>query len=130
MKILKCTKCGSSKLVLKHVNDEERQPTALDTVFFISLGVVTFGLYFLFHHFSEVKKADLGTSYYECENCHFKLNAKQVEYEIIPEKKKEEIDEEEKEEIREIGRKPVDMTTWKKEREDAVIKRREKKTKR
>lgn len=127
MKIFKCTKCGSTKLLLKHATEEVKQPTAVDKIVFAVIGICTLGLFFVFHHFAEVKKQDLGTDYYECENCHFKINAKQADFDIMPEVKEEELDEEDKEAIREIGRKPVDMATWKKEREEAVAKRREKK---
>ncbi len=127
MKIFKCTKCGSTKLLLKHAMEDEKQPTAVDKIIFAVMGICTLGLFFVFNHFAEAKKQELGTDYYECENCHFKINAKQVDYVVVPEVKKEELDEEEKEAIREIGRKPVDMSTWKQEREEAVAKRREKK---
>lgn len=127
MKIMKCTKCGSTRLILKHVHEEEKRPTAVDTIVFIMLGIFTLGLYFLFNHFAESKRAELGTDYYECEDCNFKINAKQIDMIDVPDKKEEELDEEDKKAIIEIGKNPIDMSTWKQEREKAVLERREKK---
>ena len=124
MQTLKCKKCGSSKMILKQVQEENNTGGIFDTILFFFLGLVTFGLYFIFYAFAEKKKTELGTAYYECENCHFKMNAKKVSREEVT-PKKEEVDEKELEEIREIGKKPVDMSTWKEERQKAVQKKRE-----
>ena len=121
MNIVKCKKCGSTKLVLKHVDNETR-PSVWDSVLFWSLGVITLGLYFIFWAFAERKTRELGTEYYECQNCNHKMK---FEKETVEEpKKKEEVDEKELEEIREIGKNPVNIETWRSEREEAVQKRR------
>ena len=55
------------------------------------------------------------------------MNAKAIREEELPkQEQKEDLDEEERNEIKEIGKNPIDMSTWKEERIKAVEKKREK----
>ena len=126
MHTMKCPKCGSVRMTLKYVR-EDKKPNIFDTIFFWVLGIITLGLYFLFYAFSERKKAELGTEYYECQDCHFKANASRFRFENqFDEVKSEELSEEDKKAIREIGRHPVNMDTWKEDRAKAVHEKLEK----
>lgn len=123
MRILKCDKCGSSNITLKHTQEEEQNKT-FEKVLRIFLTIFTLGLYLVFYLHGEKKQVSLGTSYYECENCHYKMNANDVQYHI-EETPKEEIDEEEIKAIKKVGENPIeDINKWKKEREAVVRKRR------
>lgn len=123
MRILKCDKCGSSNITLKHTQEEEQNKT-FEKVLRIFLTIFTLGLYLVFYLHGEKKQVSLGTSYYECENCHYKMNANDVQY-YIEETPKEEIDEEEIKAIKKVGENPIeDINKWKKEREAVVRKRR------
>ena len=128
MKIFKCTKCGSTKMILKHDMEEEKGKSAFDIVFMIVASIFTLGLYLLFYATAEKKRASLGTDFFECENCGYKVGAGKVDLtDLKIEEKKEELDEEEKKAIREVGENPiVDMQSWKEDRQKAVVERREK----
>lgn len=123
MRILKCDKCGSSNITLKHTQEEEQNKT-FEKVLRVFLTIFTLGLYLVFYLHDEKKQTTLGTSYYECENCHYKMNANDVQYHI-EETPKQEIDEEEIKAIKKVGENPIeDINKWKKEREAVVRKRR------
>ena len=128
MKIFKCTKCGSTRMILKHSMEEEPRKSGFDIVFMIVASIFTLGLYMLFYAFAEKKKAAMGTDYFECENCGYKVGAGKVDLtELHIEEKKEVLDEEEQKAIREVGQNPiVDIKTWKEDRQKAVAERREK----
>ena len=127
MKTLKCPKCGSVRLTLKYVL-EEKKTSFFNILFFWVLGIATLGLYFLFYLFAEKRRAELGSQYYECTDCHFKAGAHRFQYldDNFEEAPKEELSEEEKEEIREIGKNPVNMETWRDDRAKALHKKLEK----
>jgi len=128
MKIFKCTKCGSTRMILKHSMEEEKRKSGFDIVFMIVASIFTLGLYMLFYAMAEKKRATMGTDFFECENCGYKVGAGKVDLtELQIEEKKEELDEEEKKAIREVGQNPiVDMQSWKEDRQKAVVERREK----
>lgn len=108
--------------------EEEKGKSAFDIVFMIVASIFTLGLYLVFYATAEKKRASLGTDFFECENCGYKVGAGKVDLtELKIEEKKEELDEEEKKAIREIGENPiVDMQSWKEDRQKAVVERREK----
>ena len=128
MKIFKCTKCGSTRMILKHSMEEEKRKSGFDIVFMIVASIFTLGLYMLFYAMAEKKRSTMGTDFFECENCGYKVGAGKVDLtELHIEEKKEELDEEEKKAIREVGQNPiVDMQSWKEDRQKAVVERREK----
>lgn len=128
MKIFKCTKCGSTRMILKRSMEEEKRKSGFDIVFMIVASIFTLGLYILFYAMAEKKRATMGTDFFECENCGYKVGAGKVDLtELHIEEKKEELDEEEKKAIREVGQNPiVDMQSWKEDRQKAVVERREK----
>lgn len=126
MQTQKCKKCGSTNLTLKHLDPEQKGGGIFETILFWFCGIITLGLYFLFYAFAEKKKAELGTEYFECEACHFKMNAKKLANEDVDEPKKETESEEDLKEIREIGSHPIDMTTWREDRKKVVLEKREK----
>ena len=115
-------------MILKHDMEEEKGKSAFDIVFMIVASIFTLGLYLVFYATAEKKRASLGTDFFECENCGYKVGAGKVDLtELKIEEKKEELDEEEKKAIREIGENPiVDMQSWKEDRQKAVVERREK----
>lgn len=125
MKIIKCKKCGSTHMTLKYVQEEEQKAGFFDYFMFWILGIFTLGLYFVFYHFAEKKRRDLGFEYYVCEDCHCKIGTR---YAVIEENEepKEELDEEEKKEILEIGKNPVNLETWKEDRAKKVHEKLEK----
>lgn len=108
--------------------EEEKGKSAFDIVFMIVASIFTLGLYLLFYATAEKKRASLGTDFFECENCGYKVGAGKVDLtDLKIEEKKEELDEEEKKAIREVGENPiVDMQSWKEDRQKAVVERREK----
>ena len=108
----------------KYDIENEYKGGVLDTILYIFFGVITFGLYFIFLHFAEKKRAKIEKEYYECQDCGLRMNKSIFKHEI-QEEIKEERNEEEVREIREIGLKETDMSTWKQEREEAVKKKRE-----
>ncbi len=128
MKIFKCTKCGSTRMILKHNVEEEKRKSVFDIVFMIVASIFTLGLFLVFYATAEKKRATMGTDFFECENCGYKVGAGKIDLtELQIEEKKEELDEEEKKAIREVGKNPiVDMQTWKEDRQKAVVERREK----
>ena len=115
-------------MILKHDMEEEKGKSAFDIVFMIVASIFTLGLYLLFYATAEKKRASLGTDFFECENCGYKVGAGKVDLtDLKIEEKKEELDEEEKKAIREVGENPiVDMQSWKEDRQKAVVERREK----
>ena len=126
MKTLKCPKCGSVRLTLKFIREEKRAGI-FDYVLFWFFGIITLGVYFVVYAFAEKKRAELGTEYFECEDCHFKAGAHKFHcYNDFDDVKKEELTDEEKEEIREIGKHPTNMKTWKNDRVKALHKKLEK----
>ena len=108
--------------------EEEKRKSGFDIVFMIVASIFTLGLYILFYAMAEKKRATMGTDFFECENCGYKVGAGKVDLtELHIEEKKEELDEEEKKAIREVGQNPiVDMQSWKEDRQKAVVERREK----
>ena len=126
MQTIKCPKCGSVRMTLKYAGEEKR-PGVFDTILFWFLGIVTFGLYFLFYAFAERKRTELGTEYYECMDCHLKTNASKFHFaQNFVEQGREELSEEDKKAIREIGKHPINMDTWKDDRKKAVHEKLEK----
>ena len=108
--------------------EEEKRKSGFDIVFMIVASIFTLGLYMLFYAMAEKKRSTMGTDFFECENCGYKVGAGKVDLtELHIEEKKEELDEEEKKAIREVGQNPiVDMQSWKEDRQKAVVERREK----
>ena len=129
MKMIKCSKCGSNKMILKRNLDDGCGHNTLDSIIFWVVGFCTLGLYFIFKFTAEKRRAELGLDYYECEVCHYRIRASKVDTVEEKKEKREDFDEEDLKAIKEIGKKPVDMATWKDERQKAVIKRREEKEK-
>ena len=113
-------------MLLKHVQEEEQKNNIFDTILFWFLGIMTVGLYFVFWWKAEKKKFELGTEYYECEVCGFTMSAQQITNEDLPKVEVEKLDKEEQKELRKIAERPVDMNTWRKEREKAVLRKRKK----
>jgi len=126
--MIKCAKCGSSKMILKRNFDDGCGHNVLDSIIFWVVGIFTLGLYFIFKFSAEKRRAELGLDYYECEVCHYRVRASYIEPTEEKKEKREDFDEEDLKAIKEIGKKPVDIATWKDERYQAVIKRREKKS--